>query len=32
MKHKKLKIGTIVEIIKYGNRFNACDKDGNKLT
>ena len=32
MKHKKLKIGTIVEIIKSGNRFNAWDKDGNKLT
>src|SRR6056300_741656 len=32
MKHKKLKVGTIVEIIKSGNRFNAWDKDGNKLT
>ena len=31
MKHKKPKIGTIVEIIKSGNRFNAWDKDGNKL-
>ena len=32
MKHKKPKIGTIVEIIKSGNRYNAWDKDGNKLT
>ena len=28
----KPKVGTIVEIIKSGNRFNAWDKDGNKLT
>ena len=27
-----LKVGTIVEIVKSGNRFNAWDKDGNKLT
>ena len=28
----KPKIGTIVEIVKSGNRFNAFDNDGNKLT
>ena len=27
-----LKVGTIVEIVKSGNRYNAWDKDGNKLT
>ena len=32
MNHKKPKIGTIVEIVKSGNRYNAWDKDGNKLT
>ena len=28
----KPKIGTIVQVVKSGNRFNAWDNDGNKLT
>ena len=28
----KPKIGTVVQVVKSGNRFNAWDNDGNKLT
>ena len=28
----KPKIGTIVQVVMSGNRFNAWDNDGNKLT
>ena len=31
MKHKP-QVGTVVKVVKNGNRFNAVDKDGNKLT
>jgi MoxR-like ATPase len=30
--NKTPKVGTVVKIVKNGNRFNAVDKDGNKLT
>ena len=30
--NSKPKIGTVVEVKKSGNRFNAWDKDGNKWT
>ena len=30
--NSKPKVGTVVEIVKSGNRFNAWDKDGNKWT
>ena len=28
----KPKVGTVVQVVKSGNRFNAWDSDGNKLT
>ena len=28
----KPKFGTVVQVVKSGNRFNAWDSDGNKLT
>ena len=30
--NKTPKVGTVVKVVKNGNRFNAVDKDGNKLT
>ena len=28
----KPKVGTVVQVVKSGNRFNAWDSEGNKLT
>ena len=30
--NSKPKFGTVVQVVKSGNRFNAWDNDGNKLT
>ena len=30
--NSKTKFGTVVQVVKSGNRFNAWDNDGNKLT